>query len=102
MEKLRKIVKYFQSVIILKQNNSKKGHLTFEKGHLIFEWGCVRTPCTPSGTSLLFHRCFSNILLVKPTTWFIHKRNIGRKWVKIHKHNILMKPFETKANYNKV
>ena len=32
----------------------------------------------------LFHRCFSNILPVKPTTWFIHKCNIARKWVKKH------------------
>ena len=32
---------------------SKKGYLTFEKGHLIFGRGCVRTPRTPSGTSLL-------------------------------------------------
>ena len=30
----------------------------------------------------LSHRCFSNILLEKPTTWFLHKSNIGRKWVK--------------------
>ena len=29
----------------------------------------------------LFHRCFLNILLVKATTWFLYKRNIGRKWV---------------------
>ena len=25
---------------------------------------------------LLFHRCFSNILLVKTNSWFVHKRNL--------------------------
>ena len=32
----------------------------------------------------LFHKYFSNILLVKtkPTTWFIIKWKIGQKWVK--------------------
>ena len=29
-----------------------------------------------------FHRCFSNILLVKTMTWFLHKWNNVRKWVK--------------------
>ena len=28
----------------------------------------------------LFSRCFWSILLEKPTTWFIDKWNIGRKW----------------------
>ena len=35
----------------------KKGHLTFKQGHLIFEWGCVRTPRTPSGTPLETQHC---------------------------------------------
>ena len=38
----------------------------------------------PHASSLkisLFRRCFSNILLVKTTTWFLHKWNIGRKRV---------------------
>ena len=30
----------------------------------------------------LSHRCFSQILQVKPTTWFFHKLYIGLKWVK--------------------
>ena len=29
----------------------------------------------------LFHRCFSNILLIKATTWFLYKRRIGWKCV---------------------
>ena len=36
-----------------------------------------------------FHRCFSNILLVKVTTWFIRKWNIGWKWVKYMVHLLL-------------
>ena len=31
---------------------------------------------------ILFHRCFSHILLVKPNNWFFHKWNIGLIWVK--------------------
>ena len=34
----------------------------------------------------LFHRCFSNILLVKPTTRFNHNWSIGRKWVNLINH----------------
>ena len=30
----------------------------------------------------LFHKCFSNIFLVKPTSWFLQKWNTGRKWIK--------------------
>ena len=30
----------------------------------------------------VFHRCFSNILPVKPTTWFLRKWNTDPKWVK--------------------
>ena len=43
-----------------------------------------------------FHRCFSNVLLVKTTTWFIHKWNIGRKWVKVIslKLSIIISSFE--------
>ena len=35
-----------------------------------------------------FHRCFSNILLVKPTTWFVRKWDIGRKWLNIGSCNL--------------
>ena len=32
----------------------------------------------------LFHRCFQTFCWQKPTTWFLHKQNIGRKWVNTH------------------
>ena len=31
----------------------------------------------------LLHKCFTNILPIKTDSWFIHKWNIGRKWVKL-------------------
>ena len=47
----------------------RKGHLTFEQGHLIFEWGCVRTPRTPSGTPLGTQHCLLLMLEIwKGTT----------------------------------
>ena len=38
-----------------------------------------------------FHSCFSHILLVKPSTWFFHKWNIGFKWVKFECLNQIQK-----------
>ena len=31
---------------------------------------------------LLIHRFFQTFCLEKPITWFLHKSNVGRKWVK--------------------